>query len=140
MMDESFELIEFNNLKIEFDSIDDKSLLDISIFIYDNLKSADSPDDKQNNLKEKKSTKPSNLAELIILIKERVTIDYKKNIVSKETGKWDFTYFLTINSDNDQTLTLYNNIQPYKREFGNLVYPLLSIRKNKESYFYWNHK
>src|SRR5690606_31774893 len=117
MMDESFELIEFNNLKIEFDSIDDKSLLDISIFIYDNLKSADSPDDKQNNLKEKKSTKPSNLAELIILIKERVKIDYKKNIVSKETGKWDFTYFLTINSDNDQTLTLYNNIQPYKREF-----------------------
>jgi len=138
-MDESFEFVAFQNLKIEFDSVTEETLIAILNFITKNLESDISIEDKKNKLAEKKSIKCPSVDEVVILLQKRIQTDYKKCIKEKNAGKWDFKYFLILNNLNDKTLTVYNRLQPKKLEFGNIFYPLLSIRKHNESYFYWNH-
>lgn len=138
-MDESFEYTEFKNLKIEFEEVSDELFLNLSDFITENLNSADKIDDNKNKLSEKKSVRCLTLEELFFHVKKTIAKDYKDADAGRKANKWDFKYFTTLNNHDDKTLNIYNRLQPKKVELGYLVYPLLSIRKYKESYYYWNH-
>ena len=138
-MDESFEHTEFNNLIIEFEDVSDELFVNLKDFITENLNSADKINNNKNKLSEKKSVICLTLEDLFHQVKKTIAKDYKDADAGRKSEKWNFKYFMTVNNLDDRTINIYNKLQPKKIELGYLIYPILSIRKYKDSYYYWNH-
>lgn len=127
-----------NNYSIEFKEIQEEDLKRIQSIIL-KFQEAEQIDDSKANLYKDKAHIYLDIKELIREIKRTVHQDYRKTYFEAAKENWDFNYFLT-SSDmiyND-VLLISNRLQDKSGEIGEIMYPVLAIKKHSQKYYLWN--
>lgn len=130
---------EFKNPSLKFKILDDEILLDFTNYIDVNLNLSHNISDPKNNLKVNSSIRCDNINQLIKLIRQAIEFDYKESIEESKTANWDFEYFLNSSFLNLETLCIYNRLFDKEKVTGDMIYPIVSIRKIDSLFYYWSH-
>ncbi|HEY0092232.1 MAG TPA: hypothetical protein VGB43_07080 [Flavobacterium sp.] len=129
----------WDKYELKFDSLNEEILLDIGSFIKHNLNSSDQIGNERHRLKEDKSIQCASLDQLLPLIKDIITKDYKVTFNESIRYNWDFRYFVSEHLQCENTICISNGLKSKSGSTGNCIYPLATIRKHNNTYFCWNH-
>lgn len=130
---------EFENPSLSFKILDTEKLLDLSKYISHYLEISESIADKKNNLIQKFAIECDNLDELLNHIKDNVDTDYGETLSEAKEANWEFEYFTNTYFLNKQTLCVYNRLSYKNGKGGNMTYPVLSIRRQNDKFYFWSH-
>ncbi len=127
-----------NTYSIEFTEVNDVDLKNISDKIL-SFQESDSIENDKANLFVNEAIKFSTIENLMIDIKRIIEEDYRETYFEAKNENWIFNYFLSypkmIYKD---TLMISNRIQDVNGNIGDVIYPILAIRKYNGKYYLWN--
>jgi hypothetical protein len=129
----SAENITFENPSLEFYQIDEETILNITKYSKENISEA--PKIEAKNLKARQATEFKNINDLVIYMVKAIELDYKEMVQEK----WKFEYFMNNYFLDDNTTCIYSKFTSSETEIGNMICPLISIRKFDEKYYCWTH-
>ncbi len=127
-----------NNYFVEFTELQEENLLKIQSIIED-FQEAEKLNDEKASLCESSSNIHSKIDELMIEIKKIIHEDYRETYFESSKENWNFNYFLTNSSMiYDDVLLISNRIQDKDEQLGDMIYPILAIKKYMKKFYLWN--
>ena len=130
---------DWNNYDLRSKTPNESFLLDIGLYVRDNLTSSEAIGNKRHRLKAEVAIACNSLDDLIPLIDEIIRQDYKQTSVDSVKHNWDFQYFVTEHNKCENTICIFNGLREKEKPSRNCVYPIISIRKHQNKYYCWNH-
>lgn len=127
------ENIEFKTPSLQFCQLDEKTIINITKYLKENIHEA--PKIGTKKLKYQQATEFDNLNDLVNSVVKAIELDYKEMIQEK----WKFEYFINYCFLDNNTLCVYNKFTSSETEIGNMIITILSIRKFNEKYYYWSN-
>jgi len=126
-----------NSYSIEFTEVNEVDLKKIEN-VVSTFQEADTIDNDEVNLFKKESIRYSLIEDLIKNIEKAIIEDYRETYFEAINENWKFNYFLSypemIYKD---TLLVSNRVQDVNGNIGDVIYPLLAIRKFNKEYYFW---
>ena len=128
-----------NTFSISFTHLTEIELYQIKT-VLEELEDTNMNDIKKEKLLVEKSDTFSNIYSLLEGLKEVVSQDYKETYFEAVNNNWEYLYFLTnykpIYKD---SLTICNRLSySLDKNKGDVIYPLLIIKKFEGLYYLWN--
>ena len=130
---------DWNDYDLRSKTVNDSFLLDIGLYVRDNLKEVEEIGNKRHRLKEEDTICCNSLDDLIPLLRVIIQQDYKQTAADSIKYNWDFQYFVSEHSKCENTICVFNGLREKEKPSGNCVYPIASIRKYRNKYYCWNH-
>jgi hypothetical protein len=127
----SIENSTFTNPSLEFNRLNDETILNITDYIQKHLLEVQKLSTK--TLKTKKAFEFEKINDLIIFIVKALEFDYK----NMEEEKWKFEYFMNYHFLDGETTCIYNKFTNPEANVGYMILTLISIRKYNEKYYCW---
>lgn len=124
---------------LKFHSVNNETLLDIGSYIKNNLEESTEIGNKRHRLIEAKGIKCATLNELLPLLREIITADFKQTSIESMFHDWEFEYFVGRHALCENTICISNGLRDRDGQGGHCVYPLATVRKHDNHYFCWNH-
>jgi len=124
---------------LKFTNLNEEILVEIGSFIKNNLNDSEEIGNLRHRLKENRGIECKNLDELLPLIRQIITTDYKQTFHESIQHNWEFQYFVSEHTLCANTICISNGLKSKSGTTGNCIYPLASIRKHNNAYFCWNH-
>lgn len=128
-----------NNYSIAFKEISNDDLIKIRNVIL-NFPEAEVLNDKKSKLFETDALSFSEIENLMIIIKDTISKDYKQTYFEALKHNWNFNYFVSNSFKIYDNVFLINNRLSYPKymEKGTVMYSLLAIKKFKGKYYFWD--
>lgn len=133
---------------IEYDLLNDFDIefREFSYSIFQRIKEilqkynfAEKIDDKKNELFKEDSVEIVNIDDLNQIIKKIVSKDFKSTYFEAINEGWDFNYFLTSGGKiYKDTLLISNRITSKDRKTGDVIYPIIAIKKYSKKFYLWD--
>ncbi|HEX8561902.1 MAG TPA: hypothetical protein VF676_02875 [Flavobacterium sp.] len=135
----SWKNFHWDDYEFTFQILTEESLLDIGLYVKENLEPSKQIGNKRHRLLENKSVKCESLDELLPVLRDIIRNDYSETVVESVKYKWDFRYFVARHERCENTIRICNGLRTTEGSQGNCIYPLATIRKYNGNYYCWNH-
>ena len=95
--------------------------------------------DRKSKLFESDALVFTSFKELEVAFRDCINQDFKDTYFEANKENWSFNYFLTnSNGIYENTLLIYNKIHHNNDNLGDVMYPVLALKKYKKKLYLWN--
>ncbi len=130
---------DLNSFSIEFVQFSDEIGESIKNVILE-FEEANVIDDSQAQLFKHSSTQYDNIESLLFEIKNITLEDYRDTYFESQGENWKFNYFITDSHGIYKEILFLSNrlTYPNNDELGDVIYPVLAIKKKDGVFYLWN--
>lgn len=135
----SWKDFDLDKYEIKFEQISDEILIDMAVFITNNLTDAKQIGITKHRLNESAAQQFGSINALLTLVRQQVQADCRETTIESLTYNWNFQYFMGFHERCENTIRICNVLRSNDGTPGTCVYPIITIRKFEGNYYCWNH-